>query len=67
METSKAAFARRLRAAMRQAGHEPRPAVLERKIFELFLRLPVPQRKVAHEVIVALAKANAILPVERGG
>jgi len=60
METSKAAFARRLRAAMRKAGHEPRPAVLERK---MFLRLPVPQRKVAHEVIVALAKANAILPV----
>lgn len=39
----------------------------EREIFELFLKLPVPQRKVAREVIVALAKANAILPVERGG
>lgn len=39
----------------------------EREIFELFLRLPVPQRKVAREVIVALARAHAILPVERGG
>ena len=35
----------------------------EREIFELFLKLPVPSRKVAREVIVALAKANAILPV----
>lgn len=34
----------------------------EREIFELFLKLPVPSRKVAREVIVALAKANAILP-----
>lgn len=34
----------------------------EREIFELFLRLPVPQRKVAREVIVALAKANGVLP-----
>jgi transcriptional regulator with XRE-family HTH domain len=39
----------------------------EREIFELFLKLPVPQRKVAREVIVALAKANAILPVESAG
>ncbi len=39
----------------------------EREIFELFLKLPVPQRKVAREVIVALAKANAILPVEGTG
>jgi transcriptional regulator with XRE-family HTH domain len=35
----------------------------EREIFELFLKLPVPQRKVAREVIVALAKANGVLPV----
>lgn len=34
----------------------------EREIFELFLKLPVPQRKVAREVIVALAKANGVLP-----
>ena len=34
----------------------------EREIFELFLKLPVPQRKVAREVIVALARANQILP-----
>lgn len=39
----------------------------EREIFELFLKLPVPSRKVAREVIVALAKANALLPVERVG
>lgn len=38
----------------------------EREIFELFLKLPVPQRKVAREVIVALARANAILPLEMG-
>lgn len=37
----------------------------EREIFELFLKLPVPQRKVAREVIVALARASAILPLER--
>lgn len=131
METSKAAFAKRLREAMVKAGYEPRPAVLEREfnqrywgkavtlhgvrrwllgevvpaqdkllalahwlgvepqtlrfgdeiafavrerrkrwdegvgyqereIFELFLKLPVPQRKVAREVIVALAKANGV-------
>jgi len=35
----------------------------EREIFELFLKLPVPQRKVAREVIVALAKANGVLQV----
>jgi transcriptional regulator with XRE-family HTH domain len=34
----------------------------EREIFELFLKLPVPQRKVAREVIVALARANGVLP-----
>ncbi len=39
----------------------------EREIFELFLKLPVPQRKVAREVILALARANAILPMERPG
>lgn len=36
----------------------------EREIFELFLKLPVPQRKVAREVIVALAKANGVLPLQ---
>lgn len=35
----------------------------EREIFELFLKLPVPQRKVAREVIVALGKANGLLPI----
>lgn len=35
----------------------------EREIFELFLKLPVPQRKVAREVIVALARANGVLPL----
>jgi hypothetical protein len=34
----------------------------EREIFELFLKLPVPQRKVAREVIVALARAHGVLP-----
>ena len=33
----------------------------EREIFELFLKLPVPQRKVAREVIIALAKAHGVL------
>jgi transcriptional regulator with XRE-family HTH domain len=37
----------------------------EREIFELFLKLPVPQRKVAREVILALAKGEGLLP-ERG-
>lgn len=35
----------------------------EREIFELFLKLPVPSRKVAREVIVALARANGVLPL----
>lgn len=35
----------------------------EREIFELFLKLPVPSRNVAREVIVALARANALLPL----
>lgn len=135
MDKSKAEFAKRLREAMRKAGYEPKPAVLEREfnqrywgkavtlhgvrrwllgetvpaqdklltlakwlgvepqflrfgdetvtairerrkrwdegigyqereIFELFLKLSVPARKVAREVIVALAKAGAILPTE---
>ena len=34
----------------------------EREIFELFLKLPVPSRKVAREVIMALARANGVLP-----
>ncbi len=34
----------------------------EREIFELFLKLPVPQRKVAREVIMALARAEGVLP-----
>jgi hypothetical protein len=29
----------------------------------LFLNLPVPQRKVAREVIVALARVNGVLPL----
>lgn len=36
----------------------------EREIFDLFLKLPVPSRKVAREVIIALARANALLPLE---
>jgi hypothetical protein len=39
----------------------------EREIFELFLKLPVPQRKVAREVIVALARANGILAMAGKG
>lgn len=39
----------------------------EREIFELFLKLPVPQRKVAREVIVALARANGVLPLGSAG
>lgn len=35
----------------------------EREVFELFLKLPVPQRKVAREVILALAKANGVMPL----
>ena len=35
----------------------------EKEIFELFLKLPVPQRKLARELIVALAKANGVLPL----
>ena len=133
MDKSRVEFARRLREAMRKAGYEPRPSVLEREfnqrywgkavtlhgvrcwlqgetlpaqdkllalakwlavepqflrygdevtktvrerrkgwdegigyqereIFELFLKLPVPSRKVAREVIMALARANSILP-----
>lgn len=35
----------------------------EREIFELFLKLPVPQRKLAREVILALARGEGLLPV----
>lgn len=35
----------------------------EREIFDLFLKLPVPQRKVAREVILALARAEGVLPL----
>jgi hypothetical protein len=35
----------------------------EREIFELFLRLPVPARKVAREVIVALGRAHGLVPL----
>ena len=35
----------------------------EREILDLFLKLPVPQRKVAREVILALARANGVLPL----
>lgn len=133
MDTSRTEFAQRLCDAMRKAGYEPRPAVLEREfnqrywgkavtqhgvrlwlrgktlpsqdkllclaqwlgvepqalrfgegvvhkvrerrkrwdegvgyaereIFELFLKLPVPQRKVVREVILGLARAESILP-----
>jgi hypothetical protein len=39
----------------------------ERELFELFLKLPVPQRKVAREVILALARANGIVPLAGNG
>ena len=35
----------------------------EREIFELFLRLPVPARKVAREVILALGRSHGLLPL----
>ena len=35
----------------------------EREIFNLFLKLPVPQRKVAREVIIALARGEGLLPI----
>lgn len=37
----------------------------ERELFELFLRLPVPQRKVAREVIMALARAHTLEATEK--
>jgi transcriptional regulator with XRE-family HTH domain len=39
----------------------------EREIFELFLKLPVPQRKLARELIIALARANGLLPLAANG
>lgn len=35
----------------------------EKEIFELFLKLLVPQRKVARDAIVAVARANGALPL----
>jgi hypothetical protein len=35
----------------------------EREIFDLFLKLPVPQRKLARELIVALARGEGLLPL----
>lgn len=46
----------------RRKGWDEGIGYQEREIFELFLKLPVPSRKVAREVIMALARANSILP-----
>ena len=54
-----------------RADHRFRPMSVavgyeEREIFEAFLRLPVPQRRIVREVIVAFAKAYLGRP-EGGG
>ena len=135
MENAKAQFADRLRVAMKAAGYDPKPAVLEREfntrywgkpmtlhgvrrwlrgetlpthekllvlaewlsvppqqlnfgdeiqrkveqrrarwdsgigyqdrdIFEAFLKLPVPQRRLIREVILTFAKVHAVSPVD---
>ena len=37
----------------------------EREVFEAFLRLPVPQRKIVREVILAFAKAQAAVEPDK--
>lgn len=37
----------------------------DRELFELYLRLPVPKRRLAREVILAIAKAHAAEEAER--
>lgn len=37
----------------------------EREVFEAFLRLPVPQRKIVREVILAFAKAQATVEPDK--
>lgn len=45
----------------------PMSRVQVREIFELFVKLPVPQRKLARGLIIAMARANGMLPLARSG
>lgn len=38
----------------------------DRELFEIYLRLPVPQRRLAREVVLAIARAHAAQEAERG-
>lgn len=72
MDKSRAEFARRLREAMRKAGYEPRPSVLEREFNQRYWGKAVTLHGVrrwllgetvpAQDKLLALARANAILP-----
>lgn len=46
------------RVEQRRARWDRGVGYLERDVFEVFLKLPVPQRKVIREVILAFAKAH---------
>jgi hypothetical protein len=48
-----------LRADQRRSRWDQGVGFEEREIFEAFLRLPVPQRRVVREVILAFARAYA--------
>ena len=39
----------------------------DRELFEIYLRLPVPQRRLARDVILAIARAHAADEAERAG
>ena len=47
------------RVEQRRARWEQGVGYAERELFEMFLRLPVPQRRIVREVIMAFAKAYA--------
>lgn len=48
-----------LQARERQAPWHVTLGYQDRELFDLYLRLPVPKRRLAREVILALAKAHA--------
>jgi hypothetical protein len=52
-----------MRIRHRKARWEKGVGFQERELFELFLQLPVPARKLARELVIVLAKAHGVLPL----
>jgi len=54
-----------LQARERQAPWHAALGYQDRELFDIYLRLPVPKRRLAREVILAIAKAHAAEEAER--